>query len=127
MNQDTVSSNIYIFLAFNLSLPFVKILVLYGLTKLLKFKIISLKKTSLVVLVNLIAFICFAVLVHYLEKKVEIDYASLVLLLLFIIQTLAIKKLFKETFSKTLYASFLTTLSLMFLLMLYPLVTLLLN
>lgn len=133
MNPIVLDTSSYLFFTFLFSLPFIGTAILYCLTKLLKFKHYSLKKAFLIILLSTISFILISIFItfalHYLYGPgAESRYTSgIISFITFITQTIVIKEVFKESTSRTILVSFLTTLCTVLILFLFPLITLLLD
>lgn len=133
MNSTTSGLSPYFFLIFLLGIPFIGAVFLHYLTKFLRFKHTSLKKALLSILITFISYILIsiliAVLIHYFSQTEETGEVSTLTVasVTFLTQTVAIKKLFKESTSKTISASMLTTLGVFLVLAILPLFHLVLS
>lgn len=124
--SNTALSLYYVFIGF---LPFIGTIILYFVTKLLRFKRPSLKNSFYTILLSatslVIVSVLIALLVHYVDaldgwqrnlSAFTVGAAT------FLTQTIAIKKFFGESTVKTITTSTLTSLGIFFFLALHPLV-----
>lgn len=127
-----MDSSLIIYFLFAACTPFVAIAVLYCLTRLLKFKHPSLKKTFFTILLSTACWIVMSLFIaigYYCFYGSVIESGGVTSLVLMVstlsAETIAIKKLFAESWVKAIFASILSSFGVFLFLILAPIVHLL--